>query len=58
VAELHPEHAEDLLAALIDRYLGDGNPSLSEWLRSRVENEVAIALTQLRISSWDYSPRM
>lgn len=58
VAEFHPELAEEKLNTLIDRYLDEANSELSEWLRSRVANEAAIAIRQLRVSSWDYRPRM
>jgi general stress protein 26 len=58
VAELHPELADQVLSTLIDRYLDDGNAPLSEWLRSRLDNEVAILIRSLNVSSWDYSRRM
>jgi hypothetical protein len=58
VAGFHPEQAGEVLDTLIDRYLDDDNPSLAEWLQSRLDNEVAIAIRNLRVSSWDYSPRM
>jgi len=58
VAEFHPEKAADLLDHLIDRYLGDDNSSLADWLQSRLDNEVAIGITDLRVSSWDYTQRM
>ena len=53
-----PELAGQVLGTLIDRYLDDGNASLSEWLQSRLENEVAILIRGLKVSSWDYSRRM
>ena len=58
VAGFHPERAGEVLATLIDRYLGDGDSPLASWLRSRLDNEVAIGITRLRVTSWDYSPRM
>jgi len=58
VAEFHPEMAGTLLSTLIARYLDDGDSSLANWLQSRLDNEVAIGITHLRVSSWDYSPRM
>ena len=58
VAEFHPDRAGDLLAELIDRYLDEDDASLADWLRSRLDNEVAIAITRLRVSTWDYSGRM
>ncbi len=58
VAEFHTDRSEEVLNDLIDRYLDDDNPQLAEWLQSRVDDEVAIRLGQLRLSTWDYSPRM
>lgn len=58
VASLDPRPASDLLERLIARYLGGGESPLASWLRSRVENEVAIRIGTLAVSSWDYSARM
>lgn len=58
VAEFHPESAPEVLAELIERYLGDDDSSLARWLRSRVDDEVAIAIGDLHLSSWDYTERM
>lgn len=55
-AELLNE-AEPVLHKLIDRYGQEGTP-LAEWLVSRVASEVAVRITDLRITSWDYAPRM
>jgi len=45
------------LEVLIDRYGQAGTP-LAQWLLARVDDEVAIRITELCITSWDYSGRM
>jgi hypothetical protein len=57
-ATLVPEAATDVLPRLIDRYLGDGESELGTWLMSRLDTEVAIRIEGLRVTSWDYTPRM
>lgn len=51
------EQVADVLAGLIARYGQAGTP-LAEWLLSRLASEVAVRIGDLRITSWDYSPRM
>lgn len=48
---------EAVLRRLVDRYQQAGTP-LAEWLLGRLDSEVAIRVGGLRVSSWDYSPRM
>lgn len=48
----------EVLAELIDRYLGDEPTPLGEWLLSRSDTEVAIRIDGLTVTSWDYSARM
>jgi nitroimidazol reductase NimA-like FMN-containing flavoprotein (pyridoxamine 5'-phosphate oxidase superfamily) len=57
-AELLPDRAADVLPRLIDRYVGDGPSSLADWLVSRIDSEVAVRITELAVTSWDYSERM
>ena len=57
-AELRHDGVEPLLRRLIDRYLDDTSSSLASWLLSRVDDEVAIRIGDLRVSSWDYGARM
>jgi hypothetical protein len=57
-AELVPSAAAELLPQLIDRYLGDTNPPLASWLLGRLETETAIRIAHLRVTTWDYTPRM
>lgn len=61
-AHLDPPRAADLLPRLIERYLGpnvDGKPRpLADWLLSRIDDEVAIRIDGLTVTSWDYSARM
>ncbi len=56
--ELFSERAEDILERLIDRYLGNSNAQLADWLLSRVEDEFAIRLSPVTINAWDFSDRM
>ncbi|MEM7279896.1 MAG: hypothetical protein AAF385_17455 [Pseudomonadota bacterium] len=51
-------NVETRLNRLIERYLGNSNPSLANWLLSRVEHEYEFRLTPVWITSWDYSDRM
>ena len=57
-AHLDPPRAADLLPRLIDRYLGPKPSPLADWLLSRIDNEVAIRIDGLTVTSWDYSARM
>jgi hypothetical protein len=43
---------------LIDKYLGDRTVPLAKWLLSRLDEEVAIRIDSLTVTSWDYSSRM
>mgnify|MGYP003478246476 FL=1 len=57
-AGLTREGAAGLLQRLIERYLGDRNPALADWLMSRADDEYAIRLDATWITAWDYRPRM
>jgi hypothetical protein len=57
-AHLDPPRAADLLPRLIERYLGSTPSPLADWLLSRIDNEVAIRIDDLTVTSWDYSARM
>lgn len=58
VANLLETNVEETLRALISRYQGSKRTNLSEWLLSRIDNEVAIRIEPRTMSSWDYTPRM
>ena len=58
MAELSEEGGADTLKALIDRYLGQTNASLGDWLLSRSEEELALCVEIQRFFSWDYRKRM
>jgi len=49
---------KDVLGILIDKYLGKKISTLSEFLRSNSENEVAIEITPDKLITYDYSKRM
>lgn len=50
--------ADEVLNEVIDRYLGETNSSLAQWLLSRVDDEVVIKVEPHRFFSWDYRNRM
>lgn len=56
--ELLAEPAENVLKRLLQKYLGDSNASLAQWLMSRVADEYAIKITPIILNSWDFSNRM
>ena len=56
--ELSRERAGDVLGALIEKYLGDTNRELAEWLLSRADEEYAIKITPQSVNAWDFSGRM
>lgn len=58
VAALVDDRGEEILRALIERYLGDTASPFARWLLGRAGSEVAIALAPHRIVSWDFSERM
>ena len=58
LAELSEEGGADTLKSLIDRYLGQTNASLGDWLLSRSEEELALCVEIQRFFSWDYRKRM
>ena len=58
MATLISEGAGDVLNQVIDRYLGETNSSLAQWLLSRVDDEVIIKVEPQRFFSWDYRNRM
>jgi nitroimidazol reductase NimA-like FMN-containing flavoprotein (pyridoxamine 5'-phosphate oxidase superfamily) len=57
-AELLPERGGEILARLIDRYLGRRDGPLAGWLLGRAGAEVAIRIEPRRLSSFDYTARM
>ncbi len=57
-AELVREGADEVLPALLAKYLDDSNDSLAAWLLSRTAEEYVIRLKPTWVSSWDYSNRM
>ncbi len=58
VAVLDAGPAAKLLERLLNHYQIDPESSLASWLQSRLDNEVAIRIDNLVLSSWDYSSRM
>ena len=58
VAKLVSDGAGEVLRAVIQRYLGDGNSSLAQWLLSREHEEMLIRVRPERFFTWDYRDRM
>ena len=58
VAQLVEENVEEVLRTLITRYQGSERTSLSDWLLSRIDSEVAIRIEPRTLASWDFSARM
>ncbi len=56
--EIVAERGLETLDRLLDRYLDERNAELAAWLRADADDEVALRLTDLRTSSWDFSARM
>ncbi len=52
-----PARAEVVLRALIERY-GQGGTELEAWLVQRLSTEITVCTSGLRVTSWDYAPRM
>jgi nitroimidazol reductase NimA-like FMN-containing flavoprotein (pyridoxamine 5'-phosphate oxidase superfamily) len=58
IASIHPELAERVLHKLIHKYQGTAETELSQWLLSRLDREVAVKITALKLATWDFSGRM
>lgn len=57
-AKIRKDGAEAVLRDLIDRFLGDGDASLRDWLLSRADGEVVLEIEIEWITSWDFRDRM
>jgi hypothetical protein len=58
MATIDDARGEEILVRLLDRYLGGYDSSLARWLLERRHQEVALVLTPVSLSTWDYSQRM
>jgi len=58
LATMHEDRGEEILRALIDRYLGDSSRKLAGLLVARAAHETAIAIEPKSLISWDYRERM
>jgi hypothetical protein len=47
-----------VLETVVDKYIDEQESDFSRWLLARKDTEIAIKLEPLKITSWDYSPRM
>jgi nitroimidazol reductase NimA-like FMN-containing flavoprotein (pyridoxamine 5'-phosphate oxidase superfamily) len=57
-AKLVRERGEEVLHVLIERYLGDQQCELRDFLLSRASDEVAVELRPQWLRGWDYADRM
>lgn len=55
-AEIVADRAEPVLRGLLERYRPP--EGLQRWLLSRLATEVAIAITPVRLTTWDFTKRM
>jgi nitroimidazol reductase NimA-like FMN-containing flavoprotein (pyridoxamine 5'-phosphate oxidase superfamily) len=51
------EHSTQVLERLVARY-GQAGTQLAHWLLGRIATEVVVRIDDLRVTSWDYAPRM
>lgn len=57
-ATMSSDETKATLRALIERYLGDTESALAEWLLSDARDEVRIRVRPNEMYSWDYTERM
>ncbi len=57
-ASLAPLGDHDVLETLLDRYLGQQDSRVGNWLLSRKDEEMLITVRPERLFSWDYRQRM
>jgi nitroimidazol reductase NimA-like FMN-containing flavoprotein (pyridoxamine 5'-phosphate oxidase superfamily) len=57
-ASISEAGGEEVLAELLQRYLGGADSTLGNWLLSRGPDELLISIEPLRWFSWDYRERM
>ncbi len=57
-ARIAAADGQQTLMHLLDRYLGQENQGLRRWLLQRADDEVAVILEDLSVSTWDFSGRM
>jgi hypothetical protein len=56
--EVVPSRGLETLEVLLDRYLDAPNAELAAWLRDGADDEVALRIHDLHVTSWDFSRRM
>jgi nitroimidazol reductase NimA-like FMN-containing flavoprotein (pyridoxamine 5'-phosphate oxidase superfamily) len=57
-AEIISERGRDTLELLLERYLDAVNAPLADTLRANASDEVALRISALSLTSWDFSGRM
>ena len=56
--EILDEKGQEILAILIQKYLGDKESVLSSFLKNNSKTEIAIEISPQKIFNYDYSKRM
>ena len=57
-ARLEADRGDEVLAELVERYLGSEPTPFTRWLLGRPVEEVAIRVEVDRLTSWDFGERM
>ena len=47
-----------VLQSLLDRYVGNDKPGFRNWLLARSQDECAVRIEPVRLTSWDFRKRM
>ena len=58
VASLFPARGAEMIERLLERYGIAAESRLARMLRSRADEEIAIGVAPLRMTSWDFTQRM
>lgn len=56
--KLRKDISIEILNSLIDRFIGNKDSYLSNYLLERKDNEIALEITPSKLFPWDYSKRM
>jgi len=57
-AVIIPGRGAEILSRLLERYLQDTTSTFAQWLLARGQQEVAIEIEPVALTTWDYTVRM
>lgn len=57
-AVILPERGEEILSRLLERYFQNTSSTFAQWLLARSQQEVAIEIEPVALTTWDYTARM